>query len=168
MNIYIMRHGIAEDREGGKYANDALRPLTPKGKRKVLQIAKGLRAFDVAFDLILSSPYARAKQTAEIVADVYDARDALFFSEALAVTGNPAELIEEIRVCYKDKENILFVGHEPYLSQLISMLLSGSANVSVTMKKGGVCALEADSLRYGRCAALNWLLAPRHFFSEKQ
>lgn len=163
MNLYLLRHGIAEDREEGKYKNDALRPLTPKGKRKVLQIAKGLKTFDVLFDLILSSPYARAKQTAEIVADVYKARDRLVFTGALAVTGNPAELVEEIRRDYKDKENILLVGHEPYLSQFISVLLSGNADASITMKKGGLCRLSVETLRYGNCATLDWLLSPKHF-----
>lgn len=165
MNLYIMRHGIAVDREEGKFKKDELRPLTLKGKRKVLKIAKGLMTFGVSFDLILSSPYARARKTAEIVADVYEGRNALVFTSALAVTGNPVELVAEIQKNYKSKKNILLVGHEPYLSGFISVLVSGSANLSITMKKGGVCALQVDSLRYGRCAALNWLLAPRHFLS---
>jgi len=55
----------------------------------------------------------------------------------------------------------LLVGHEPYLSSLISLLSTGGPNLSLTLKKGGLCRLEAEPLRCARCASLEWLLAPR-------
>ena len=58
-------------------------------------------------------------------------------------------------------ESVLLVGHEPYLSGLISLLVSGKETFTVTMKKGGLCKLSTDSLHHGRCAALDWLLTPR-------
>ena len=71
MNLYIIRHAIAVDEGTPEYEDDSQRPLTDKGKKKMRQIAKGLRALGVEFDLILSSPYVRAKETAEILADVF-------------------------------------------------------------------------------------------------
>ncbi len=68
MNLYIVRHAIAVD-EGTADFEDSQRPLTDKGRRKMRQIAKGLRALGVEFDLILSSPYLRAQETAEILAE---------------------------------------------------------------------------------------------------
>jgi phosphohistidine phosphatase len=53
------------------------------------------------------------------------------------------------------------VGHEPYLSQLISLLVSGREDIGIDFKKGGLCKLEAEKLRYGKCAQLIWLLTPK-------
>jgi phosphohistidine phosphatase SixA len=73
--------------------------------------------------------------------------------------------VSEINRDYSRLGSILIVGHEPYLSKLISVLLSGEKNILVTMKKGGICKLSVPDLgrlRYGRCATLKWLLPPAH------
>ena len=69
MNLYIIRHAIAVEEGTPEYQEDSQRPLTDKGKKKMVQIAKGIRALNVKFDLVLSSPYVRANETAEILAD---------------------------------------------------------------------------------------------------
>jgi phosphohistidine phosphatase SixA len=69
-------------------------------------------------------------------------------------------LINEINRKHKDLENIALVGHEPYLSALASMLTSGHGETSICLKKGGVCCLSLDELKYAQCARLEWLLAP--------
>src|SRR2546430_12625846 len=58
-------------------------------------------------------------------------------------------------------ESVLLVGHEPYLSNLVSLLCAGGPNLSLTLKKGGLCRMEVEQLRAARCAHLEWLLAPR-------
>ena len=68
MNLYLLRHGIAADPSLPEFTNDAERPLTPKGQRRLRQIVKAMGAFNLSFDVIFSSPYVRTKQTAEIVA----------------------------------------------------------------------------------------------------
>ncbi len=160
MNFYILRHGIAVERGAPGYRRDSDRPLTSKGKRKMRRIAKTMRAMKLSFDLILSSPFARAKQTAEIVAESFKAGKRLAFSDELAVGGNPKELIEQIKHLTPQPQKILLVGHEPYLSGLISLLVAGNSGLPVALKKGGLCRLEIESLKYGRCATLEWLLAP--------
>ena len=55
----------------------------------------------------------------------------------------------------------MLVGHEPYLSRLIALLTAGETGVAIDLKKGGLGKLEAESLHYGRCATLVWLLTPR-------
>ena len=72
MELYILRHGIAVERGTPGYRKDADRPLTPEGKEKVHQIAEAILGMELKFDLILSSPYARAEQTAKIVAGELD------------------------------------------------------------------------------------------------
>jgi len=69
-------------------------------------------------------------------------------------------LIEEINEKYGEAEHIAVIGHEPTLSSLASMLITGDPNTSIILKKGGVCRLSIENLEYGRCGSLEWLLSP--------
>lgn len=176
MDLYILRHGIAVDPGTPGSATDADRPLTPKGKRKLAKIAKAISALDLSFDLILSSPYVRARQTAEIVAKTLGCQRSLELTAALEPSGNPRECIELLmrgggptdrpRVVVRHRparalKSVLLVGHEPYLSSLVSLLISGSSHAGIVLKKGGLCKLSAATLKAGRCAELEWLLTPK-------
>lgn len=159
MDLFILRHAIAEEKE--TYTGpDSERPLTEKGAKKMRRIAGSLRKMEISFDVVLSSPFRRAKETAEIVVNEFHCETALKFSAHLKVGGNPAALIDEINKSYGRSESILLVGHEPYLSGLISMLISGENGLPIALRKGGICKLSVGSLRYGRCATLEWLMAP--------
>ena len=159
MNLYIIRHAIAIDEGTPEYDNDSERPLSDKGKKKMRQIARGLRALGVDFDLILSSPYLRAKETAEILAEVSRTKADVAFSENLIPMGDPDLLISEINEKYS-ANSIALIGHEPHLSSLISLLVWDNACLDITLKKGGVCRLSADDLHHTRKATLEWLITP--------
>ena len=161
MNLYILRHGIATEPNTQGLAKDADRPLTPEGKRKLWQIAEAMAALELGFDLVLSSPYVRARQTAEIIVEALKARKRLEFSDSLTPGGSTKKLVDLLNHLQPPPESVLLVGHEPYLSGLISLLVSGDASLAVVMKKGGLCKLSTDSLTHGRCAALEWLLTPK-------
>lgn len=161
MDLYLLRHAIAVDRGATGYEIDSMRPLTPEGARKMERAAQGMRALNLSFDLILSSPYLRAKQTAEIVARVLRSEDRLELAADLAPGGNRMGLIESLNQHPSQPESVLLVGHEPDMGELISMLTAGNFDLLVVMKKGGLCKLSAESLHYGRCASLCWLLTPR-------
>jgi phosphohistidine phosphatase len=161
MDLYILRHGIAVEPGTPGYEKDADRPLTPEGERKLRQIAEAIQALELSFDLILSSPYLRARQTAEIVAATLGARKRLELSAALTPSGSIKKLVELLKRREPSPESVLLVGHEPYLSELISLLLSGKESFAVVMKKGGLCKLTTESLKPGRCATLQWLLTPK-------
>jgi len=161
MNLYILRHGLAVEQGTAGYANDADRPLTPKGERKLCLIAEAMEELELSFDLILSSPYKRAGQTAEIVADVLKVSKKVELTPTLEPGGSSKELIEMVKSIKPAPEEVMLVGHEPYLSSLISLLVAGDTSVQVEMKKGGLCKLSVDSLKHGRCARLEWLLTPR-------
>jgi phosphohistidine phosphatase len=158
MNLYIIRHAIAVDEGSPEYEEDSQRPLSDKGKKKMRQIAKGLRELGVDFDLILSSPYIRAKETAEILEDVFKVKNEVQFSDNLIPMGDPELLISEINEKYST-DSIALVGHEPYLTTLIGLLVSENAGLDMTLKKGGVCSLFAEDL-HTRKARLEWLLTP--------
>jgi phosphohistidine phosphatase len=161
MNLYLLRHAIAAPRGVSGYALDSKRPLTSDGAKKMRRVAKGMLALNLSFDHILSSPYVRAHQTSEIVVDVFKAKEKLKLTKHLTPSGNPEALLREVDSLPKPADHVLLVGHEPYLSRLISQLFTGQPDNAVTMKKAGLCLLAAESLREDRCATLEWLLTPR-------
>jgi phosphohistidine phosphatase len=162
MMLYIIRHAIAAPVDPQDPAgDDSQRPLTNKGRNKMYRIAKGLKQLGESIDLIMTSPYLRATQTARILAKKSGlGRDQILVSESLAPAGRIEDLVKDIGEKCKGVENIALVGHEPYLSRLTSLLLSGDPNLSITLKKGGVCRLSIETLQAGRCATLDWLLTP--------
>jgi phosphohistidine phosphatase len=162
MIISLLRHGIAVERGSPDYENDYERPLTAKGERRTRRIAEGMLALGLSYDLILSSPYLRAKQTAEIVAQILKTPEGVQLSDTLTPEGDPRQLIEVVQSDDRAPQDLVLVGHEPYLSRLISTLLTGGPNLPVDMKKGGLCTLDVEKLRFGRCASLVSLLTPRH------
>jgi phosphohistidine phosphatase len=161
MKIHVLRHGIAVNRNDLDVENDAERPLTPRGKRQLRQAAAAMKKMGLRFDLVLSSPYLRAKQTAEIVAESLKLTKRLKLSDALAPDGSPKNLIRQLNESKPAPENVLLVGHEPYLSCLISLLTTGGMDLAMDFKKGGLCKLEIEKLSHGRFATLAWLLTPR-------
>jgi phosphohistidine phosphatase len=120
-----------------------------------------MKKMDLRFDLILFSPFLRATQTAEIIAESLKLKKQPGLSDALTPDGNPKALIRQLNELKPVPENVLLVGHEPYLSCLISLLTTGRVDLMMDFKKGGLCKLEAEYLLYGRCAKLVWLLTPR-------
>jgi phosphohistidine phosphatase len=160
MELYILRHAIAVSRETRGLPRDSDRPLTDKGRSKLRGVVRGMKALGLSFDLVLTSPYLRALQTAEIVADALGVSNKVERTEHLTPDGNPRALITLIASRGAARARVLVVGHEPYLSQLIAVLVSGDERTLITMKKAGLCKLAIETLRYGRCASLEWLLTP--------
>lgn len=160
MNLYILRHGIAVEHGAAGYEDDDQRPLTGKGERKIWVITEAMKALEISFDSILSSPLVRARQTAEIVAEALKAKKRMELTDTLSPQESAKPLIE-----YLDEQgsvdDVLLVGHEPFLSRLISLLISGDSESSILLKKGGFCKLSTQELRHGQCATLEWLLTPK-------
>jgi len=157
MNLYLIRHAIAEEESSS--GEDSQRALTDKGAKKMRLIAKGLKQLGVEFDAILASPYIRAEQTAAILGDVFKMKKKVFTTEHLAPMGDPDLLLAEINEKYT-VGSLAIVGHEPYLSTLVGLLTAGGSPVEVIFKKGGVCHLSTDDLHHTRKATLEWLLTP--------
>jgi len=160
MNIFILRHGIAGSHVAGSAA-DAERPLTDEGRAELRRVAAAMEQLKLSFEVILSSPYKRAHQTAELVAKARGEEKKLRLSEHLTPAGSARELIDSINDIEPRPDSILLVGHEPHLSELISFLISGQSRAGVLLKKAGLAKLGVDFLKYGRCAELRWLLTPK-------
>ena len=113
MELYLLRHAIAVERE--EFAgDDSGRPLTAEGGKKMRRIAQGMSALKLSFDLILSSPYRRAQETANIVAARFNMRRHLCLTEALTPLGDRRALIQEISAL-AGAGSIVLVGHEPQM-----------------------------------------------------
>jgi phosphohistidine phosphatase len=126
----------------------------------MLDIAHGMKRLGLSFDLILTSPYARALRTAQILVEVYKVRK-LFQTNNLVSEADPHAIIEEINDNFSTLNDVVVVGHEPFLSGLISVLLTGDGSLKIDFKKAGLCKLNVQDLRFGKCAQLEWLLTPR-------
>jgi phosphohistidine phosphatase len=161
MDLYILRHGIAEELSESNLARDSQRRLTSEGRKKVHRVAQGMKMLGLKFDLILSSPYLRASETAEIVAKELHLARRLKWSSDLASDGDSKKLIDDLRLHHRLAKRILLVGHEPYLSRLTSLLISGDPAISIHLKKAGLIKLSiASALKCDRCATLEWFLTP--------
>ena len=161
MELYLLRHGIAVEPGTGGFEDDFSRPLTPKGRRQLRKSVGAIKKLAKKFDLILSSPLARAKQTAEIVAKELKLKKRLRFTNALAPGGAVSILMRQLEREKPLPEKILLVGHEPDMSRLVSLLTTGNLQLQMDFKKGALCKLEAEKLQDGQCAKLVWLLTPK-------
>jgi phosphohistidine phosphatase len=159
MQIYVVRHGIAIDREDPKCPPDPERYLTEEGIEKTKRVAAAVAALDAAPDLLLSSPYVRAMQTAEIFAAALDyPTQKIRRADLLLPGGEPTLFFRELA---KDKQtSTLFVfGHAPQLDDLIATAL-GSKHHITSLKKAGVALLELTRVSPPH-AQLLWLATPK-------
>lgn len=157
MELYLFRHGIAENAKPGQ--SDSERALTPEGKRKLRSVIKTAMDADLAPSLMLTSPYKRALQTAQIAADVLKYRGELLRTEALLPSSQPAAVWEEIRL-HRDEAQVLMAGHDPLFTDLTGYLL-GFPKLRVDFKKGALLRIDFDNFPVEPQGALKWMLVPQ-------
>jgi phosphohistidine phosphatase len=155
--IYLVRHGVAENR-GDAWPDDAKRPLTDEGMARMRKSARGLARLGIAFDVVLSSPLVRAKQTAEIVAAGVSPRPSIVVVDSLSPGGGFSAIAADLAKHAK-KTRIALVGHEPGIGELAARLI-GSRH-AIEFKKGAVCRIDLDALPPHGPGNLRWLLTPR-------
>jgi phosphohistidine phosphatase len=157
MEIYILRHGIAEDRALRKADRD--RALTPNGRDKLRKVLERAHAAGVSPSLTLTSPFVRAVQTAEMAAEVFGYRRRIVHSSALQPDSTPPAVWEEIR-SHSGEPALLLSGHEPLLGELISFLL-GSTGSLVDLKKGALARIDVERSTGEPHGLLSWLITPK-------
>lgn len=162
MRIYFLRHGRAVSRADWHGEDDA-RPLTPEGEAAMRREAGSLAALDLAPDVIVTSPLARARRTAELAAEALAAGDRLVEDARLA-HGFDARRLAEIVAEHAPHRALMVVGHEPDFSSTIAQLIGGGR---VVCKKGGLARVDVE-LDGGRLVdgELVWLLAPAQLAGE--
>lgn len=160
MQLYLLRHAIAVDPGAPGIDHDADRYLSDEGVARMRQATAGMRRLELTFDRVVSSPYVRAWQTAEIAAAACAPGVELETAESLRANRNPTGFLAELRAGNWDGKSVLAVGHEPCLSQLMGLLLKSPA-LSVDFKKAALCQLTLFGQRPAINATLDWFLAPR-------
>jgi phosphohistidine phosphatase len=162
--LYLIRHGIAEER-GDAWPDDAKRPLTEEGMSRMRKAARGLSRLGIAFDMVLTSPLVRARQTAEIVAGGLAPRPTLANLESLAPDAGYAALMADLEK-HARKPRIALVGHEPDIGELAARLI-GSRR-SIEFKKGAICRIDLDEIPPSGPGQLRWFLPPKILLALKK
>ena len=156
MELYVVRHGIAFDRDPGRWPDDRDRPLTEEGEARFRRAARGLARITGSVDIVLSSPLARAWRTAELLEDEAGWPEPIGCGE-LEPERRPVEVVGALEP-YRSADAVALVGHEPLLGEVIGHLLSGGADDgAIPLKKGGAAMVSLD----GDDAELRWLLTPK-------
>lgn len=145
MEVYLIRHGIAA--ESGSCADDEQRPLIKKGRDKTTKVANRLLTMGLEFNLILSSPLVRAYQTAEILKEVGLAKTIKTF-EPLKPKGDIEQWLQWMQPYQQEhpKSKLAVVGHQPDLSNWAELLLGGSINNQMVLKKAGIIGIEIPQI----------------------
>jgi phosphohistidine phosphatase len=160
MDIFLLRHAEAEPLGESNQFRDDSRALTGEGRKQMKNAALGLQALDIHFDLIASSPLIRARETAEIVAEIGKSGKPIDIWDELSPGVKPAALYERIKACGR-VNSILLVGHEPDMGIIASHLLVGSGKVSIPFKKAGLCRIAVDAFPPTLPGNLKWMLTPK-------
>jgi len=156
MQIYLLRHGIAEDARQGH--PDSERALTGDGREKLRRVLKRARAAGVEPGVILSSPYRRAMETADVAVEALGYQGKVVRTPALLPDVSPFDAWEEIRA-HRDEHSVLLSSHEPLMSSLAAFLL-GSPALEVDMKKAALVRVDCDRLSPQPKGVLKWMLTP--------
>jgi phosphohistidine phosphatase len=155
--LYLIRHAVAEER-GDAWPDDSRRPLSEDGIAKMKKNARGLVRIGVVFDVVLTSPLVRARQTAEIVAAAYSTRPPIVVIESLSTEGSTQAVITDLEAQSR-RGRIALVGHEPNIGELAAKL--AGARRAFEFKKGAVCRIDVESLPPAGPGTLKWFLTPR-------
>ena len=160
MDLYLVRHAVAFDRDYKRWPNDADRPLTPEGEDDFRLAAGDLSSIVPQVEMVLSSPYVRAWQTAEILSEEASWPAPDIFS-VLKPEVPPHEVALALRT-YAAADSLALVGHRPSLHELAAYLLTGEGDMlNIGLKKGGAACIQFDDAPERGAGKLRWLLTPK-------
>lgn len=161
MRLLLLRHAIAEDREAFARTgrDDRLRPLTEEGRKKLRKGTAALARLVPDLALVATSPLLRARESAEILTRELGRK--LVFSEVadLAPDGEMAGVVRFLQA-QKAQPAVALVGHEPNLSELAGLMLTGRQRSFVEMRKGGACLIDFPGRLAAGAGVLLWHLEP--------
>ena len=154
--LYLIRHGVAEER-GDAWPDDAKRPLTQDGTDRMRKAARGLVRIGVKFDAVLTSPFVRTRQTAEIVATAFDERPPIVAIESLAPGGSIQSVLSDLERQAR-RSRVAIVGHEPGIGELAARL--AGARYPIEFKKGAVCRVDVKTFPAGP-GKMRWFMTSK-------
>jgi phosphohistidine phosphatase len=160
MKLYLVRHGIAQERLGGAILNDSQRPLTDEGREETKMVAQALKRIGVRADLVVTSPLVRAKQTGEIIHEVLGGKQDMKMTDSLAPGGSHSGVYKFLKQ-FIALEEIFCVGHEPDIGKLVAALTWAGSEMDIPFKKAGVCRVDVPDLPPSLPGTLKWFITPK-------
>lgn len=159
MRLTLFRHGIAIDQADPQCPTDPERQLTAVGRRRTRAASEGLRFLGVSPELVVTSPYVRAAQTAEIACQVLGyPKSRIETRDDLVPFGNAHRMLASLADV--PRAEVLCVGHNPNLADLLAVSLGEPDRHVASLRKAGAACIEL--VEPGRAPGrLLWLLEPR-------
>jgi phosphohistidine phosphatase len=157
-DLLVVRHAIAFERDPARWPNDALRPLTPQGKRRFRRAARGIARWFPEVDLHLTSPLVRARQTAKILTETAGWPEAIVRNE-LKPHVEPAATLNALSQL--EGERLVVIGHEPHLGRLVALCVAEPAELHLELKKGAVVLIRFKDRLRARAGMLVALVPPK-------
>jgi phosphohistidine phosphatase len=161
VDLILIRHAEAGSRDNARWPNDDDRPITDEGVQKQRQIAKAMKKMGISFDFLVTSPRLRARQTADVVANVYRWKEPPLEADQLGKTYSPASLVKFLAK-FPPSATVALVGHEPDLSNFAAHMITPSGEAGILLKKSGVIGLTFNGPAEAGRAQLSFLLKPGH------
>src|SRR5262245_39350108 len=155
--LYVIRHAVAEER-GDAWPDDAKRPLSEDGTARMKKAARGLDRLGLTLDVVVTSPFTRTRQTAEIIAAAMNPKPPIVAIESLAPGGSYQEIITDLEKQSR-RTRIAIVGHEPGIGEFAARLI-GSRH-SIEFKKGAVCRIDVDAIPPSGPGELRWFMTTK-------
>lgn len=158
MDCLLFRHGIAIDRDQWD-GTEATRPLTPKGVDKTRRAISGITHLGTIPDIIISSPFTRARETAELIREAYRFKKDIRICDEL-LPDSPAGKMFVLLQSLPPDLSLICVGHEPHLGKTAAMMLAGKLAEGFFLKKAGACCIQYDGYPKPGEGLLAWWMAP--------
>jgi phosphohistidine phosphatase len=165
MQILLVRHGPAATRDPARWPGDEARPLTREGREQTRQVARGLARLGLPQSLLVSSPLTRARSTAEIVRKDVSSILPLQIWEELRPGGSAVDTLKRVGRAKRRTPLVLLVGHEPELSKIIGLALTGESIGLTRLKKAGAALLSFSGGVVPSGGELEWLLTRRQLIA---
>ncbi|HWO01952.1 MAG TPA: phosphohistidine phosphatase SixA [Blastocatellia bacterium] len=161
MELYLIRHGLAQQLGLKNDFTDEKRTLTSEGRDRMREVARGLRKLGVQLDLLLTSPLVRATETAEIVADALGiSKKEIVQTDNLAPGASVDQLFAEIK-SHTGVESVGLVGHQPDLGEMLAKIVQANNKSSIDLKKGSACCINVVETVPSLHGQLVWLMTPK-------
>ncbi len=168
MKIFLIRHGVAAKRNSEKFPDDDARPLTRLGEKQFLEAVEGYSRLNFLPEIVISSPVLRAAATAgHLITGLKLQKRALILDSAFDYNASHSHALRRLSEISAGKTEVAIVGHEPWLGEFVSLLLTGTVGKNFPLDKGGGCLISWKGAGTGK---VKWFLTQKQamMLSEKK
>jgi phosphohistidine phosphatase len=159
MDLILIRHAEAGERDPNSWPDDDLRPVSADGLRKQTAAAEGMLRLGIEFDFLVTSPLLRARQTAEILAQAYTWKEPPLADDVLGHACTAAAVVK-LLAKFPPSASVALVGHEPSFSKVAAALIGRTGDASLRLRKSGVIGIRFDGPAEPGKGTMEYLLKP--------